>query len=375
VLGSDFHYYLEKEATERGYHTDAVKWAYQQGYVITFDWHVSARGTNSYEYQGAPANLANNIATIDGDDRAWYLGELDKVIDMINEDLVVSDENIPIVFRPLHEMNGNWFWWGSAGISAANYKLLYQLTVDYVKERTTSVLFCWSPNSPFNLDRYPGDDYVDVVGVDAYEVTTTSLRQQLGAVVDYAQAHDKVAVFSETGNRTSDDVSAANYWKNIILPGITDDPTGKAKKIAWVLTWINASWSYPYVPHASSSATAKQSFVDFKNSPYTLFGGEIQTMYEPLPDVTVGISNNERLEDRDFQCYPIPSKGSVTIKLSNFKRPSHLQIFDVSGKLLHEVEASQKEFTLNLKQLLASGVYFIRASDNWKTITRKLIVQ
>jgi mannan endo-1,4-beta-mannosidase len=153
VLGSDFHYNLEKDATERGYQTEAVKWAYQHGYVITFDWHVSARGTTSYEYQGAPANLANNIATIDGEDRAWYLGELDKVIDIINDDLVVNAENIPIVFRPLHEMNGNWFWWGSAGISAANYKLLYQLTVDYVKERTTSVLFCWSPNSPFNLGR------------------------------------------------------------------------------------------------------------------------------------------------------------------------------------------------------------------------------
>jgi hypothetical protein len=216
---------------------------------------------------------------------------------------------------------------------------------------------------------------VDVVGVDAYEVTTTSLRQQLGAVVDYAQAHDKVAVFSETGNRTSDGVNAASYWKNLILPGITEDPSGKAKKIAWVLTWINASWSYPYVPHASSSATAKQSFMDFKNSPYTLFGGDIQTLYEPLPDVTVGISNNERLEKSDFKCYPIPSKGSVTIKLSNFKRPSHLQIFDVSGKLLQEIETSKEEFTLNVKQMLASGVYVIRASDNWKTITRKLIVQ
>jgi len=154
-----------------------------------------------------------------------------------------------------------------------------------------------------------------------------------------------------------------------------DDPSGKAKKIAWVLTWINASWSYPYVPHAASSATAKQSFVDFKNSSYTLFGGDIQTMYEPLPDVTVGISDEERLSDNDFQCYPIPSKGSLTIRLSNFNQPSRLQIFDVNGKLLHEIQSSKEEFTLNVKQMLASGMYVMRASDNWKTITRKLIVQ
>jgi len=288
VLGSDFHYYIEKNATERGYHTDAVKWAYQQGYVITFDWHISARNTTSYECGTAPANLAKNIANgnINGD-RDWYLGELDKVISIINEDLIVDGENIPIVFRPLHEMNGGWFWWGAcSGLTADEYKALYQLTVTYVKDRTNSVLFCWSPNSPFNLDRYPGDEYVDIVGVDAYEVNTTSLRTELGKVVDYAQAHDKVAVFSETGDRNSD-ATAGLYWKDIILPGIMDDPSGKSKKIAWVLTWINASWSEPYVPHSGSSATVKQSFIDFKNSPNVLFGDEIDDLYTYVAPVLV----------------------------------------------------------------------------------------
>jgi mannan endo-1,4-beta-mannosidase len=267
VLGSDFHYYLEKDATERGYHKEAVKWAYQQGYVITFDWHLSARGTASYAYSTASKDLANNIVADLNGDRAWFYGEMDKVIEIINKDLVVGQDTIPIVFRPLHEMNGNWFWWGSSATNATNYKALYALMVNYIKARTKSVLFCWSPNSPFTTTHYPGNDLVDVVGVDAYEVTTGSVRTHLGLLVDFADANNKVAVFAETGNRVTTD-NASTYWKDVVLPGITDDPSGKAKRIAWALTWINSSWSNPYVAHSGTGTAAKQSFIDFKNSPY-----------------------------------------------------------------------------------------------------------
>lgn len=380
VLGSDFHYYLEKNATERGYHTDAVKWAFQQGFVITFDWHVSARNTSSYECAGAPANLAKNIANgNDNGDRDWYLGELDKVIDIINEDLVVDGVTIPIVFRPLHEMNGGWFWWGTcSGLTAAEYKALYQLTVDYVKERTKSVLFCWSPNSPFGTDRYPGDEYVDVVGVDSYEVTATTLRTELGKVVDHAQQHDKVAVFSETGNRTNAGTSpgdnAARYWKDVVLPGIMDDPGGKSKKIAWVLTWINASWSYPYVPHSGSSAAAKSSFTDFKNSPNVLFGDEIDDMYSEVPDVPVSVEGDLEARSGDLQVAPVPTGDRLMIKLNNFRKPTRLSIYSASGQLIRETEAVNEEVVLDVKSILNSGLYLIRATDSRKTISKKFIV-
>src|SRR5690606_24890344 len=264
--------YLEKDATERSYHTEAVKWAYQQGFVITFDWHLSGKGTTTYEYTETTKDLVNSIvADPEGDDGQWYFGELDKVIDIINNDLVVDDEPVPIVFRPLHEMNGGWFWWGSQATSPANYKLMYALTVDYIKERTTSVLFCWSPNTPTNFSYYPGDDYVDVLGLDAYEISATSFRQNIAPIVDHAQANNKVAVFSETGYRNGTGDQAATYWHDTVLPAVVNDPAGKAHKIAWILTWINANWSEPYVPHPASSQAAKQSFMDFKASPYAMF--------------------------------------------------------------------------------------------------------
>lgn len=374
VLGSGFHYYLEKDATERSYHTDAVKWAYQQGYAITFDWHISARNTTSYECASAPAALAKNIANGNTNgDRDWYLAELDKVIKIINEDLVVGNDTIPIVFRPLHEMNGGWFWWGTcSGLTDAEYKLLYQLTVDYVKERTKSVLFCWSPNAPFNLDRYPGDEYVDVIGVDAYEVTTATLRTELGKVVDYAQAHNKVAVFSETGDRNSS-ATAGLYWKNVILPGILDDPTGKSKKIAWVLTWINSAWSKEYVPHPGSSSAVRQSFTDFKNSPNVLFGDEVFDLYTYIPDIPVSVL--EDLPMRDLQLSPVPTDSKLSIILHDFRKPTYIQVFDSKGHLVIDMTTSNDELIVDVKDKLNAGIFLLRAAGRNKIVSKKFLVR
>lgn len=380
VLGSDFHYYLDKSATERGYHTEAVKWAYRQGFVITFDWHISARNTTSYTCSGSPANLAKNIANgnVNGD-RDWYLSELDKVIAIINNDLVVDGENIPIVFRPLHEMNGNWFWWGAScsGFSPADYKALYQLTVDYIKERTTSVLFCWSPNSPVNstvmANYYPGDMYVDVLGLDMYEITADPFRLYMGTIVDYAQAHNKVAVLSETGyrNDTGNGDAATKYWNDTVLPALINDPSGKALKIAWVLTWINASWSHPYVPHTGSTSAAKQSFINFKNSKHVVFSDKMANLYEPL----LILSTTGNLKTEDVKIQVIYDQRLITVEYSQFLSPALVTIYDASGKKIAEEKTPKNEAIFSLDKLMIKpGLYIVTVTDGVKTLTQKVSV-
>lgn len=381
VLGSDFHYYLDKSDTEKGYHTDAVKWAYQQGLVVTFDWHISARNTSSYTCDGSPVNLAKNIATGNTNgDRDWYLAELDKVVDIINNDLVVNGENIPIVFRPLHEMNGNWFWWGAncSGFTPAEYKALFQLTVNYIKERTTSVLFCWSPNSPVNstviTNYYPGDEYVDVLGLDMYEITASPFRQYIAAIVDYAQSHGKIAVLSETGyrNDTGNGETAAKYWNDTVLPAIVNDTSGKALHIAWVLTWINASWSHPYVPHAASTTAAKQSFSNFKNSKHVMFSDEIENIYQPL----LILSNEENLNADNVQVKLIPDRHQIVVEFKEFYSPTWVSIYDLSGKKLIEEKTDKQEIIFSTERLLIKpGVYIIKVANANKTVVQKLLIR
>jgi mannan endo-1,4-beta-mannosidase len=376
VLGSDFHYYLEKDAIERSYHTEAVRWAYRQGYVITFDWHLSGRGTTTYEYVPVSQNLVNNIVDdIDGD-RDWFFEELDKVIYIINNDLVADGEKIPIVFRPLHEMNGGWFWWGTQATTPENYIILYRMLVDYVRGQTNTVLFCWSPNAPTNFDFYPGDDYVDVLGLDAYEVNDLTVRSQLAPIIDHAQENNKVAVFSETGYRSNGgtiagDNSRSTYWKDTVLPAILGDPAQKAHKIAWVLTWINASWSVPYVPHANSSTDAKQSFIDFKNSPYVVFGNEIPDMYSPIP--IVGIPGN-RDKIVEIIVHPLPVQDQLNITLSGFEKAATAMIYDARQRMVHKFKIAGEVETLNTKNILSSGLYFLMVSDGRNTSSIKFAI-
>jgi mannan endo-1,4-beta-mannosidase len=381
VLGSDFHYYLDKSDAERGYHTEAVKWAYQQGMVVTFDWHISARNTSSYTCAGSPVSLAKNIANgnVNGD-RDWYLAELDKVIDIINQDLVVNGERIPIVFRPFHEMNGNWFWWGAAcsGFTPADYRKLYQLTVDYIKERTNSVLFCWSPNSPVNSaimnNYYPGDAYVDILGLDMYEITADPFRQYMGVIVDHAQASNKVAVLSETGyrNDTGNGDTAAKYWHDTVLPVIVNDPSEKSLKIAWVLTWINASWSHPYVPHASSTTVARQSFISFKNSDHVRFSDEMENVYEPL----VVLSASGEPDKASAQLKVFEDRQNIAVTFSEFGSPTSVSIYDMAGRQIVEEKTNKSEAVFSIEKLqIKPGVYVVKVSDGTKIITQKVHVR
>ncbi|MBD0255828.1 MAG: hypothetical protein ICV83_08925, partial [Cytophagales bacterium] len=129
VLGSDFHYFLYKTDNEKRIHTEALKYAYQQGYAITMDWHMNGRYEASSNYNASNNNryLVYNIVRDLYGERTWFYGELDKIISLINNTFVVNGERIPIVLRLFHEMNGGWFWWGSAATNATDYKAFYQL--------------------------------------------------------------------------------------------------------------------------------------------------------------------------------------------------------------------------------------------------------
>ena len=89
----------------------------------------------------------------------------------------LQDANVPVIFRPLHEADGNysnggtsWFWWGKEGPEVYNklWKFL-QSELQYKYDIHNLIweqnLYAWSAAS---ADWYSGDDYVDIVGYDKY---------------------------------------------------------------------------------------------------------------------------------------------------------------------------------------------------------------
>jgi mannan endo-1,4-beta-mannosidase len=102
---------------------------------------------------GSPANVA-------------WLRELDQVAAGLRQ---LDDAGVVVLWRPFHEMNGGWFWWG--GKAPADFVALWRNMFGYFTKTKGlhNLVWIYSPNMGRSAgDYYPGDDYADMVGLDAY---------------------------------------------------------------------------------------------------------------------------------------------------------------------------------------------------------------
>jgi mannan endo-1,4-beta-mannosidase len=122
----------------RGFYTEAT----------TFDVQAALANTNSVEY----SLLLRDIDAI-----AVQLGK-------------ISSNNIPVLWRPLHEASGGWFWWGAKGPGPFKqlWRLLFDRLVNY--HHLHNLIWVLTNEDPA---WYPGDDVVDIVGLDAYPPDST----------------------------------------------------------------------------------------------------------------------------------------------------------------------------------------------------------
>ena len=168
-------------------------------------------------------------------------------------DFLESLGETPVIFRPWHECSESWFWWGSKLCSADEYKALFRTTWSYLTETRglKNLLWCYSPNGGIDadeyLERYPGDDVIDLLGLDQYEFIgpdgfgpsgerfAAEVIRSLGFVHALSIGHNKLMCLSETG---LEGIPDPQWWTGVLYPAIKNFP------IAYVLTWRNA-WDKP----------------------------------------------------------------------------------------------------------------------------------
>lgn len=279
---SDFMWY-EENPTFQKWDVKAMKEAWKRGAVLGYCWHIGGPesrkfyamndGVVSKDYNLA-AEITANPDRNTNSKLDWYLTRIDSVAIPVFKEL-----NCPLVFRPFHEMTGEWFWWGRQ-IGADNYVKLFRLTVDYLRNKgIDNLLYCWSPDKFVDFSFYPGDAYVDVLGLDIYEPGLTphypkeKLIENLTIICDYAAAHDKVAAWTEVGLRPTDEGVSRypeqypDFWTTYVWDVVTQNPA--AGRLAWISSWYNADWkkdfsSSPYIPYKGMKKTnAKQAIQDF----------------------------------------------------------------------------------------------------------------
>ena len=265
---------------------------YDCGGLVTLSWHLDnpLSGGSSWVADSLKVVESRTVASIlkGGEKHELFLSWLDKVADFLNSLETPYGVKVPVLFRPWHEHTGAWFWWGQEHCTAEQYKALWRLTADRLKEKgVVNALYAYSPGTEADgdetryMERYPGDDVIDLLGLDCYcfatEADTTQianyaaqLDKNLGMACAIAKKHQKAVALTETGY---EGIKTANWWTHTLAPILSRHP------ISYVLLWRNARekpghFFAPYPGHASVP-----DFVRFYNAPQTLFLRDVNGLY------------------------------------------------------------------------------------------------
>ncbi|WP_049782656.1 glycoside hydrolase family 26 protein [Maribacter sp. HTCC2170] len=154
-----------------------IKKAHNDGGIITISWHPDNPVTKKSAWDPSPAvSQVLEGGLLSPKYRAW----LTRIAGFIKSLKTKSGKSIPVVFRPYHEMNGSWFWWGQGNCTPKDFKLLWRETFEFFTNthNVHNLLYCYSSDAVKSekeyLDFYPGDDYVDILGMDLYHKNGTS---------------------------------------------------------------------------------------------------------------------------------------------------------------------------------------------------------
>ncbi len=218
-----------------------IKDAYARGSVITISWHLNNPLTGKTAWEPSPKETV--VSALPGNEKnSLYNSWLDKVAAFFSSLKGSHGEYIPIIFRPFHELNGSWFWWGKNNCTPDEIKQLYQYTEKYLRyvKHVHNLLYAFNTDKFSSADeylkRFPGDDYTDVLGFDIYERNSNEefaheANTMLSMIDSIASAHNKIPALTEFGYNNLPD---STWWTNVLLPVL------KTHKAAYALAWRNA---------------------------------------------------------------------------------------------------------------------------------------
>lgn len=150
----------------------AIEW-HQAGGIVTFCWHWMAPSQTEEKRHFYTEQTDFNLKqALDNPNSPEYQGLL-RDIDIISKEMKkLQDAGVPVLWRPLHEASGGWFWWGASGAEA--YKELWNLMYDRMTNVNGLNNLIWVYNGQ-NPRWYVGDDKCDIIGDDPYYTNSSRI--------------------------------------------------------------------------------------------------------------------------------------------------------------------------------------------------------
>jgi len=255
-----------------------IKQCHARGGVVMLCWHQHnpLTGGNSWDN----TKVVDKILIEGGALNIKYKSWLDNVASFIQ---TLKDDNgkfIPLIFRPLHEHTQTWNWWGSGATSDTEFIALWRLIVNYLRDTkgVHNLLYVISPQLDLNygagttdrlLYRWPGDEYVDILGMDCYHGTNSAaFASNLAYLSALSSKKKKPAGVTETGIPSG---RASDYWMRQI-----SDPI-KGVNCSMVVMWRNESESHAYGPYPGDNSAGD--FIKMYGTKTFKFEKDLPLMY------------------------------------------------------------------------------------------------
>ncbi len=341
ILGLDlmhtnrnYNWYNDNEPIE-----NAKTWYERNGIpIMAWHWRDPSRQTESfYRSHNSEPTTNFDIGKIFEPASSEYqamINDIDATALLLKK---LADDNVPLLWRPLHEAAGGWFWWGKDPESCKElYRILYDRLVNIHK--LNNLIWVWT-REPNDDDWYPGDEYVDIVGMDIYRTGDHSSYILDFNISNETYDRKKIIALSECGSFPDVD--------NLIKD-----------KAAW-------SWFMPWYGGFTTDPTFNTIELWQK-----MFDSEYVITLDEMPDLkNYGdvVSSAKTPETTDFIIRPTLVNDFTTIE-SHQDPIREVQIISATGMLVDSYHYDGRQSSLTLPTShLAKGMYLIIINGKQKS--------
>jgi len=161
--------------------------------IVTFCWHWRTGSETAFytEKTGFRIPWKNNALDTGCEEFKIILKDMEKAASLLN---ILKERDIPVLWRPLHEASGGWFWWGASG--PAPYIALWEYMFNFFtgEKGLNNLVWVWNGE---DASWYPDPATVDIIGIDLYRDNYSSLKQEFEKTLNMAPARDRMAALSE----------------------------------------------------------------------------------------------------------------------------------------------------------------------------------
>jgi mannan endo-1,4-beta-mannosidase len=347
----------------------AIAWNNNEKGIVTFAWHWNApkdlvdqpgkEWWRGFYTEATTFNVQTAMADQTSEEYSLILRDIDAIAVQLRK---LQDAGVPVLWRPLHEAEGKWFWWGAKGPEPCKWlwQLLFERLVNH--HQLNNLIWVWtSTGNPSALDWYPGDEYVDIIGADIYlpDGTYGSSFTTFDNMADLYEGR-KIIALSENGP-------------------IPDPERLFLEKAAW--SWFS-TWGGDFITNGVTNSATHIDHV--YNHDYAITLDEVDSLDSIVARLDKrrqqleqdgGIVSVQELPAR-IAIFPNPVSANTNIEIASpdCGAITRIEMFDTQGRMVSvEGKAPVRtcaQFSLNH---IAPGIYFLKVRTRTEVVTFRII--